>query len=616
MELRWRGVQKMSTFTTTGPDIEILPGLERAPPVSTNLNSAVSAVLSHKARGNKLVSVGDFQNAADSYTDAILSLPNENYLLPTKLALHTNRALCYLSTKEWDLCRKDCDAALAIDETNVKAWYRRAQAWNKMNELKKAIQDLKTLLKLDPKNSRAKKLARSLIKEYNTQKEKKTSKTESKSSTKTTSLKKKSKKKSTFNGGGFDLYDDKLDSGASEEERLLERIRAAANKSDSSNNSSINKSNSPNQNSNNNDIEKTFAALLTPEGFKQRIFPGINLPEGFEAPSTLKELLNDKRYNDALVAMMPDVVAKADSVIHNVKKKAALEGDIMDSETEKQLRPQILLEAFARTVTKIISQTSATFVTQALRSSAPTASPTDEKADYDQLDENVVEACSGVTTTCCGVQNEFMGGKEWSQTIEEDLIRMDRSGRLQPADPDDVNPADGHDKTKDHMFAMVGSKECSEKYPALSELLENLEALPYELNKKGFLSTSGQPNVLTEPGSMSCAISKIKSTVGRRECIDGLTRGVQNGRDASCVYVVNGGGMSLCIRGTGDNVVKGGIKTDVKEVHLLEADALYAYHSLKTSNEIVASSNEDVNEEQEQEQQWGWLITMYCQSKS
>jgi hypothetical protein len=35
------------------------------------------------------------------------------------------------------------------------------------------------------------------------------------------------------------------------------------------------------------------------------------------------------------------------------------------------------------------------------------------------------------------------------------------------------------------MFAMVGHSECSEKYPALAELLENLEALPYELNKKG-----------------------------------------------------------------------------------------------------------------------------------
>ena len=68
----------------------------------------------------------------------------------------------------------------------------------------------------------------------------------------------------------------------------------------------------------------------------------------FEAPQTLKEMLNDDRYNEALEAMMPDVVAKANSVIANVKSKAAASGEIMDAATEKQLRPQILLEAFGK----------------------------------------------------------------------------------------------------------------------------------------------------------------------------------------------------------------------------------------------------------------------------
>ena len=59
-------------------------------------------------------------------------------------------------------------------------------------------------------------------------------------------------------------------------------------------------------------------------------------------------MLNDDRYNEALEAMMPDVVAKANSVIANVKSKAAASGEIMDAATEKQLRPQILLEAFGK----------------------------------------------------------------------------------------------------------------------------------------------------------------------------------------------------------------------------------------------------------------------------
>ena len=111
---------------------------------------------------------------------------------------------------------------------------------------------------------------------------------------------------------------------------------------------------------------------------------------------------------------------------------------------------------------------------------------------------------------------------------------------------------------------------------------------------------------------MCCAISKIQSNVGRRECIDGLTRGVQNGREVSCVYVVNGGGMALRVQGTGNNVAQGidGVATDTAVMHALETDVLYAYHSLKTSNEIVkAETTEEVS-------QCGWFVTMYCHSKA
>ena len=166
--------------------------------------------------------------------------------------------------------------------------------------------------------------------------------------------------------------------------RLLARIRAAANKSSSSNNSSSSSSSGASSASASaaiSSIEKTFAALLTPEGFRQRIFPGLQLPEGFEAPQTLREMLNDSRYDAALEAMMPSVVNKVDSVLNNVKKKAAVTGDVMDEETENKLRPQILLESFARELTKLIGRTSAQFMAQALKSVAPVAAPDDERAE-------------------------------------------------------------------------------------------------------------------------------------------------------------------------------------------------------------------------------------------
>jgi hypothetical protein len=65
------------------------------------------------------------------------------------------------------------------------------------------------------------------------------------------------------------------------------------------------------------------------------------------------------------------------------------------------------------------------------------------------------------------------------------------------------------------MFALVGSKECQEIYPALSALLENLESLPYEMNKKKYVAANKKSNVLTQPGTNSCAVSRIRSS----ECV-------------------------------------------------------------------------------------------------
>ena len=122
-----------------------------------------------KDKGNRLFKQGDYVGAVAAYSTVYLELKDHDLASHRTLyfALLTNRALCYLSTKKWELCRKDCNAALAIDQTNAKAWYRRALALHQLNQIKKAIQDLKQLLTLEPKNGRAEKLARSLILEYN-----------------------------------------------------------------------------------------------------------------------------------------------------------------------------------------------------------------------------------------------------------------------------------------------------------------------------------------------------------------------------------------------------------------------------------------------------------------
>ena len=263
----------------SSPEIEILPDDDTpstppVPPPPTSVNSAVSATLSAKARGNKLVSIGNFKAAAESYSDALISLPNETYLAPTRLALLTNRALCYLSTKQYKLCCQDCDSALTIDASNVKAWFRRARALYKLGELKKAIQDLKQLLAIDTKNKAAKKLARTLIAEYNKKKATSSGNATSSNKNRTFNTFKTNTTTNSIKQTGLGLYDDKLDSDVSEHARLLERIRVAANREPGAPVPLSSGAAAPGS------IEKTFAALLKPEGFRQRIFPGLTIPEG------------------------------------------------------------------------------------------------------------------------------------------------------------------------------------------------------------------------------------------------------------------------------------------------------------------------------------------------
>ncbi|MEQ2161390.1 hypothetical protein GOODEAATRI_009160 [Goodea atripinnis] len=53
---------------------------------------------------------------------------------------------------------RDCTEALRIDGSNVKALYRRAQAHKELKDIKPCVDDLSSLLKVEPKNTAALKL--------------------------------------------------------------------------------------------------------------------------------------------------------------------------------------------------------------------------------------------------------------------------------------------------------------------------------------------------------------------------------------------------------------------------------------------------------------------------
>ncbi|XP_035518737.1 mitochondrial import receptor subunit TOM34 [Morone saxatilis] len=104
-----------------------------------------------KEEGNALVKKGEHKKAIEKYSQSI----KHN---PTEVTTYTNRALCYLSVKQYKDAVRDCDEALMIDSSNIKAFYRRAQAHKELKDIKACVDDLNNLLKVEPKNVAALKL--------------------------------------------------------------------------------------------------------------------------------------------------------------------------------------------------------------------------------------------------------------------------------------------------------------------------------------------------------------------------------------------------------------------------------------------------------------------------
>lgn len=69
-----------------------------------------------------------------------------------KVTSNLNNAACKLKLKEYKEAAKLCSKVLEIDSKNVKALYRRAQAYIQLVDLDLAELDIKKALEIDPDN--------------------------------------------------------------------------------------------------------------------------------------------------------------------------------------------------------------------------------------------------------------------------------------------------------------------------------------------------------------------------------------------------------------------------------------------------------------------------------
>ncbi|TXG70247.1 hypothetical protein EZV62_005182 [Acer yangbiense] len=73
-----------------------------------------------------------------------------------RISCNLNNAACKLKLEDYSQASKLCTKVLELDSSNVKALFRRSQAYLKTNELEKAEADIKRALTIDPNNREVK----------------------------------------------------------------------------------------------------------------------------------------------------------------------------------------------------------------------------------------------------------------------------------------------------------------------------------------------------------------------------------------------------------------------------------------------------------------------------
>lgn len=148
---------------------------------SWDLNTAeekIEAAGKKKEEGNILFKAGKYDRASRRYEKAVryieydtsFSDEEKQQSKALKISCNLNNAACKLKVKDYKQAEKLCTKVLELDSRNVKALYRRAQAYIQLVDLDLAEQDIKKALEIDPDNREVKIEYRQLkekVREYN-----------------------------------------------------------------------------------------------------------------------------------------------------------------------------------------------------------------------------------------------------------------------------------------------------------------------------------------------------------------------------------------------------------------------------------------------------------------
>ncbi|KAH6777131.1 Tetratricopeptide repeat superfamily protein [Perilla frutescens var. hirtella] len=97
-------------------------------------------------RAHQMYREGKYAEALDYYTDA-LSMAKTT---PQRIALHSNRAACYLKLHHFNKAAEECTSVLELDHNHTGALMLRAQTLVTLKEYHSALFDVNRLIELNP----------------------------------------------------------------------------------------------------------------------------------------------------------------------------------------------------------------------------------------------------------------------------------------------------------------------------------------------------------------------------------------------------------------------------------------------------------------------------------
>lgn len=369
---------------------------------------------------------------------------------PAQAVLYSNRAACQLALKDWRAAVQDATRSVELEPALVKAWYRLSVAWLELGEAATAASVLARGLKAVGDDDKG--ILRRQLKRV------KATMAPSRQGGNRGGL---------ALGGDQGLYPDRPGADASEAQRVLERLRRAVGADGAASSPGVSAE----------AFNGVFKSLMDKGTFQRMIYPGLTEEQRQQAPASFQELLEAPAYAEALQTFaVPAALERARSVLSNVKAKGRAAGDEMDANTEAALWPQIVNEALAREIVSLVRRLHMVQHAMAASDPANLASPDADEASWGQLPAELIQQV-GDAKRGFGLVDDFMGS-DWLPVVTEDAERFAEKTTLQPV-PVPERTAPG---SLGEMRWIENDEALKHDFPALSELLANLHALPYEWN--------------------------------------------------------------------------------------------------------------------------------------